>query len=516
VSATNDMGTAALVMPFYIICDTSGSMKPHLSVLSESLESLVSQITRDPLVDDMVMLSIIAFDSEARVVVPLAPASEVTVPPLAASGYTSYVAALRLYSDTVSRDYARLRAEGIRFFRPCVFFLTDGMPVDDFLPTFNEVIHYDPVTRNGNRMYPYLIPFGFGEASAEFLAALAYPNFGSKPGQAFIARDTSTRDALRAIAETIGQSIVSSGLSSGDDSGPQVMIPRNVPGLTAIGAVSDVERAQTAVDSADSQSTSIFSSWVGVNRIAAARADEHGNASGPEYDLIRDGALDSARIVILKLVEEPERFTRLVSSLEKKGFDVQFIVPPDPALHALENTLAGASQIWILSGCTRHLSDQDLGAIESFFRSGHGVYVWGDNNPYFVDANLLLSRIIGTHMFGDTPGQQVVGLRGEASPVGLTPGHPISTGLVNIWEGVTIAEVSLTNDLTPLIVGSNGRVVTATYDSGGLRAVVDGGFTRLYDELWDRTAGTSRYVVNAAAWLLNVDRFGEASFASRR
>lgn len=512
MTAIDDRKTSALVMPFYVICDTSGSMSPNLATLKDSLESLVSEITQDPLVDDMVMVSIITFDDEARVVVPLAPASEVTLPPLRAAGYTSYGAALRLYAQTVAQDYARLRAEGVRFFRPCVFFLTDGLPVDDFLPAFQAVIQYDPETRQGNRMYPYLIPFGFRDASAELLSALAYPNFGSRRGQAFIAPRTSVRDALRAIAESIGQSIVSSGLSSGGDAGPQVTIPRNIPGWTAIEAISDSERTRTASESEDRHSNSIFSAWAGVNRIAAARADEHGNAAGSEYDLIRDGALKGAKVVVLKLVEVPERFTRLVRSLEKKGFTVQFIVPPDPALHSLTKTLAGASQLWILSGWTRHLSEENLRAIEAFFRSGRGVYIWGDNDPYYVDANLLLSRMIGTHMFGDTPGLQVVGLRGEASRVGLTPGHPISTGLVNIWEGHTIAEIALTEELRPLIVGSNGRVVTATFDVGGCRAVVDGGFTRLYEEYWDLTAGTSRYVVNAAAWLLNIDRFGEAPF----
>ena len=40
----------------------------------------------------------------------------------------------------------------------------------------------------------------------------------------------------------------------------------------------------------------------------------------------------------------------------------------------------------------------------------------------------------------------------------------------------------------------------------GRRALVDGGFTRLYHK-WD-SAGTDRYVVNAAAWLANIERFG--------
>ena len=59
--------------------------------------------------------------------------------------------------------------------------------------------------------------------------------------------------------------------------------------------------------------------------------------------------------------------------------------------------------------------------------------------------------------------------------------------------------------LTPLLYGSADNLVTAYYDQDGRRAIFDGGFTRLYNN-WD-TAGTARYVKNAAAWLANAERF---------
>jgi hypothetical protein len=55
--------------------------------------------------------------------------------------------------------------------------------------------------------------------------------------------------------------------------------------------------------------------------------------------------------------------------------------------------------------------------------------------------------------------------------------------------------------------------VSAFYDRGGKRAIFDGGFTRLYRQ-WD-TAGTARYVKNAAAWLANYERFGKDVLARR-
>lgn len=53
-----------------------------------------------------------------------------------------------------------------------------------------------------------------------------------------------------------------------------------------------------------------------------------------------------------------------------------------------------------------------------------------------------------------------------------------------------------------------GNIVTSAYEGQGKRLIFDGGFTRLYNG-WN-TAGTPRYVKNAAAWLQNVERFGDA------
>jgi len=67
--------------------------------------------------------------------------------------------------------------------------------------------------------------------------------------------------------------------------------------------------------------------------------------------------------------------------------------------------------------------------------------------------------------------------------------------------------------LKPLIWSSDGKVVTAVYERDGKRAILDGGFTRLYNN-WD-TAGTGRYVKNAAAWLVNAERFGDEVVAKK-
>lgn len=104
-------------------------------------------------------------------------------------------------------------------------------------------------------------------------------------------------------------------------------------------------------------------------------------------------------------------------------------------------------------------------------------------------------------------GDQTVGILQEGSKSGIMPNHLITTGLQNIYEGITIATIADHKDLTPIVYGSAGNLVTAAYEKDGKRLLIDGGFTRLYYKWY--TAGTGRYVKNAAAWLVNYERFGE-------
>lgn len=266
--------------------------------------------------------------------------------------------------------------------------------------------------------------------------------------------------------------------------------------------------ADTSPAAPEVASTGPYSQWAGQNQIAGAGADRYGNASGSQYDLIQDGSVREAKVVVLNLCSEVN-LDQPKAALERKGFTLfELRDCPD-----LSKRLVDAAELWIISGSSQQLTSDALGAIESFFHDGRGLYIWGDNDPYFVDANLILQRLFNVAMFGNSPGDHVVSMMTNGKTSGLVPGHLVTTGLVNIFEGITIAEVPTTHLLRPLVYGSNGRVVTAYFDHDGRRAIVDGGFTRLYHK-WE-SAGTDRYIVNAAAWLLNIERFGQGPFRAR-
>lgn len=259
------------------------------------------------------------------------------------------------------------------------------------------------------------------------------------------------------------------------------------------------------IDFLRSRCRSPYTEWAGVSNIPAAAKDSFGNPQGNQYDLAQDGSFKGYTIIVINLCWEctfilPER------ALSKKGFTIKEFKRV-PSNHELSFLLSlPNSQLWIISDAYGHMDGTCVNLIYDYYMSGHGVYIWGDNAPYYVDANLLLQKLFGVKMVGNTYGDHVISIQRGAKEPGIIQNHPITTGIVNFYEGITIATVNLGKSLKPLVYGSAGNIVTAYYDSNGRRALVDGEFTRLYCQ-WD-SAETDRYVVNAAAWLANIERFG--------
>jgi hypothetical protein len=241
--------------------------------------------------------------------------------------------------------------------------------------------------------------------------------------------------------------------------------------------------------------------------------DSHGNAAGQQYDLAVDGAFKGQTVAVLHLYTgEGFDFSLPKAALAQKGFSVYRWINNPPPPKELAEALKKSCQLWIISDTSRKLTDEHIKIIKDYFDAGHGVYVWGDNEPYYADANAVAEALFGVKMLGNLPGAQVVNLQQKGVQRGILPNHLLSTGLEHLYEGVTIATIQPNHSLQPLVYGSAGNLVTAFYDRGGKRAVLDGGFTRLYIS-WD-DAGTARYVKNAAAWLVNVERFGDSVVAS--
>lgn len=246
------------------------------------------------------------------------------------------------------------------------------------------------------------------------------------------------------------------------------------------------------------------------------KKDTFGNAAGAQHDLAVDGAFDGQTVVVMHFYTGGGfDFQLPKAALAQKGFSVYRWMDRAPSPQELEKALSKANQLWIVSGDVVQLTDAHVKIIKKFFDAGHGLYLWGDNAPYVGDAALVANALFDVELRGQPydQGEQVIGRQAKQGATGLLADHLLTTGIEQLYEGHTIAWLPKLGPLKPLIVGTEKHVVAAYFDQDGKRAIVDGGFTRLYVK-WD-TAGTGRYVKNSAAWLANYERFGSSVVSAK-
>lgn len=186
---------------FYIVCDESGSMGENggIDQVNAALPDLHHAISQDPIVVDKSRLAIIAFSDDAQVLLPLSKAIDIEeMPGVQDSGATSYGAAFSLLDVTIRTDFEMLKREGYRVHRPCVFFISDGDPTDDWRPAYDALM--------SREWRPSIISFGVGDAGRDpsTLAQVATL-------RCFAGRDRSRAGtALSNVMTSIGRTIINS------------------------------------------------------------------------------------------------------------------------------------------------------------------------------------------------------------------------------------------------------------------------------------------------------------------
>lgn len=218
-----------VVLPFYLLCDVSGSMTPHIGALNESLLQFRDELARNPVLSDKVQFGVVDFADDAGDVIPLGDFSSADLNhrQLTARGGTNYGAAFRTMRATIERDMAA-GAERFRYFRPAVFFLTDGAPTDSEWPQA-----FADLTSLEFTAYPLFVPFGIGDADATVLSGLVHPQNRST---LFMANaGTSPATAITKMTEAMLKSVLNSGRSAMAGT-PQHVVPTQAdvgPGVTA-------------------------------------------------------------------------------------------------------------------------------------------------------------------------------------------------------------------------------------------------------------------------------------------
>jgi len=283
--------------------------------------------------------------------------------------------------------------------------------------------------------------------------------------------------------------------------------------INKINATEDISLVVTRMKEEASQAQLPYSKFAGISDIPKTKRDRFGNPEGSDYDLIPDGSMAGYKILFANLyydnpneMLDKNTFINPIRALEKKGFTVDYSKGLPSNLASVINDYC---QVWIISNLKPIMTEREIQILANYYNEGHGLYIWGDNDPFYVDANVMIRKLFNTTMEGNYEGDNVIGIQKNGRGVGIIENHLITTGIVNIYEGITIAHINIRGDLKPLTYSSDGNVVTAYCESQERRILVDGGFTRLWCA-WD-AAGTSRYIVNAAAWLANLERFGYAN-----
>ena len=163
--------------------------------------------------------------------------------------------------------------------------------------------------------------------------------------------------------------------------------------------------------------------------------------------------------------------------------------------------------------------------IRCFFESGKGVFIWGDNEGFYADANYLAGRLLGpgAMMSGNIEACRILEKVERPADGGFVD-HPITTGIERLYEGITVATIHPHDDLQPLLYATKtewksalpqrSNIIASCYDKDGKRLLIDSGYTKLDDRCFDglqrrfldEAPGVSRYVKNAAVWLANCER----------
>ena len=128
-------------LPIYLLIDTSGSMYGEpIEAVNTGLQALVSSLKRDPQALETAYLSIITFDNEAKLVLPLTSVAELQLPDLKAprSGGTMTGMALELLCQRVDAEVRTQSADVKRDWKPLLFIMTDGAPSDT--QKYNEFV----------------------------------------------------------------------------------------------------------------------------------------------------------------------------------------------------------------------------------------------------------------------------------------------------------------------------------------------------------------------------------------
>jgi len=115
--------------PCVLLLDTSGSMQgAPLDALYEGLQTFRDDLTKDELAKKRVEVAIVTFDNQIKLAQDFVTADQFESPLLTAQGQTHMGAGISYALDLIAARKSEYRNNGITYYRPWVFMITDGEP----------------------------------------------------------------------------------------------------------------------------------------------------------------------------------------------------------------------------------------------------------------------------------------------------------------------------------------------------------------------------------------------------
>lgn len=234
--------------------------------------------------------------------------------------------------------------------------------------------------------------------------------------------------------------------------------------------------------------------------------------AGSLGDLGKDGAFDNWDVLIFHRVPFG---TGAQKALTQKGWRLKMVATEAACVQEMSKGIYDV--VMVISAQTRDPHKQFLPLIKAHHQQGKGLLIVADNDPYFAEANAILSPMFGVKLLGNTPGDKTLA-PGDPTTAGHFDAeqHLITAGIeAAIYEGVTICYpddlddkwtvFGMSSDNHPVLISTSDDYAGGPTKPG--RIVIDCGFTKFYDGYFEKGAATGRYLSNTVTWLANIEAF---------